>query len=79
MSLSVFRKGNWIQYDVPETGTSIWTTRQKLQAASVYATAICNGFSQERSVVLAECFMNKQLYGVTYSKQLEKELQSLLV
>jgi hypothetical protein len=79
MSLPVFRQGKWIQYDVPETGTSIWTTRQKLQAASVYATAICKGFSPEKSLVLAECFMNKQLYRVTYSKQLERELQSLFV
>lgn len=79
MSLSVFREGKWIQYDVPETGTSIWTTQQKLQAASVYATAITKGFSKERSLVLSECYMNKQLYGVTYAKQIEQELQSLLV
>lgn len=79
MSISVFRQGAWIQYDVPETGTSIWTTTQTLRAASAYATALQKGFSKERSLILSECYINKQLYGVTYAKQIEEELQSLLV
>lgn len=79
MSIPVYRNGTWIQFDIPDTGTSIWTTSLKLQAASLYATAITKGHSKEKSLVLAECFANKQLYGVTYIKQIEQELQTLFV
>jgi len=79
MSIPVFRNGGWIHYDVPETGTSIWTKSLQLKAASVYATAITKGFSKERSYVLSECFINKELYGVTYSKEIEQILQTFLV
>jgi hypothetical protein len=79
MSIPVYRNGTWIHYEIPETGTSIWSTSMKLKAASFYASALTKGFSKERSVVLTECCINKLLYGVTYSKQIEQELQSLLV
>jgi hypothetical protein len=79
MSIPVYRNGTWIQYEISETGTSIWTSSMKLKAASFYASAITKGFSKERSIVLTECCINKLLYGVTYSKQIEEELQSLHV
>ncbi len=79
MSIPVYRNGSWIHYEIPETGTSIWSSRLKLKAASLYATAITKGFSKERSLVLTECCINKLLYGVTYSKQIEQEIQSLHV
>ena len=79
MSIPVFRNGTWIHYEIPDTGSSIWSTSIKLKAASVYATAITKGFSKEKSLVLTECCINKLLYGVTYMKQIEDELQSLIV
>jgi hypothetical protein len=74
MSIPVYRNGTWIHYEIPDTGTSIWSSNLKLKAASFYATAITKGFSKERSLVLTECCINKLLYGVTYSKQIEEEL-----
>ena len=79
MSIPVFRNGTWVQFDVPDAGTSIWSKSLTLQAASLYASAITKGHSKEKSLVLAECYGNKQLYGVTYSKQIETELQNLFV
>ena len=78
MSIPVFRNGTWILYNVPET-TPLWSQALKLQAASVYASFISKGFSKEKSSVFTECFVNKQLYGVTYSKEIESELQKVLV
>jgi hypothetical protein len=77
--IPVFRKGAWIHYDIPESGTALWSQSLKLKVASVYASAIANGYSNETSTVLAECFANKELYGVKYSPQLEAPLQRLLV
>ena len=79
MSIPVFRNGTWIHYEIPETGTSIWTNSLKLKAASFYASAITKGFSKQKSLVLTECCINKLLYGVTYTKQIEQEIQSLHV
>ena len=79
MSIPVFRNGTWIHYEIPETGTSIWTNSLKLKAASVYATAITKGFSKQKSLVLTECCINKLLYGVTYTKQIEEEIKNLMV
>jgi hypothetical protein len=77
--VSVYRNGTWIHYDVSETATSIWTESLKLRVASVYATAITKGISKQRSIVLAECYANKVLYGVTYTSQIEEELKLLLI
>jgi hypothetical protein len=77
--ISVYRNGIWIHYDVSETATSIWTESLKLRVASIYATAITKGISKQRSIVLAECYANKVLYGVTYSQQLEEDVKSLIV
>lgn len=77
--IPVFRKGSWIHYDVPESGTALWSQSVKLQVASVYATAITKGYSKEKSTVLAESFAHKALYGVTYNSTIEQCLQEMLV
>ena len=79
MVIPVFRKGQWIQYSPPTTGIQIWSQGLLLQVASIYATAITKGFSPEKSNVLAECYANKQLYGVEYNKQIEETLKSFLL
>ncbi len=79
MTIPVFRKGQWIHYTPPATGLQLWSQALLLQVASVYATAVTKGISLEQSCVLAECYANKQLYGVTYMKTIEDKLQSLLV
>jgi hypothetical protein len=77
--IPVFRKGTWIHYDVPEADTSLWSQSLKLKAASVYATLISMGYSKETSTVVAECFANKELYGVKYSSQIETTLQRVFI
>lgn len=79
MSIPVYRNGTWITYEIPTTETSIWTKRIQLKAASFFASAITKGISKEQSIVLTECFMNKEIYGVTYNKEIEQTIQSLLV
>jgi hypothetical protein len=79
MSLPVYRNGAWIHYTLPETGIQLWSQSQKLKAASVYATARTQGHSKETSAILAECFVNKELYGVAYSPAIEKHLEQLVV
>jgi hypothetical protein len=79
MSLPVFRKGAWISYDPPSTGLEMWGPHLKLQVAAVYASCITKGYSKEKSSVFAECYANKQLYNVTYRKEIEDVLLSILV
>lgn len=78
-TIPVFRKGVWISYTVPETNRNFWSQSLKLKTASVYATAITCGHSQELSTIFAECFANKELYGVKYNSQIESALQELFV
>jgi hypothetical protein len=78
-TIPVFRKGQWISYSVPEDGTALWSQSLKLKVASVYATLISNGYSQETSTVVAECFANKELYDVKYTSQIEATLRRLIV
>jgi hypothetical protein len=75
--IPVFRKGRWISYAVPEDGVALWSNSLRLKVASVYATLISNGYSTETSTVIAECFANKELYGVKYSSQIETTLQGV--
>lgn len=78
--IPVFRKGVWIEYSVPSDVERHWNKAMKLQAASMYATAVSKGISPSQSAVLAECYVNKQMYpGVQYSKSIEDQLQSFLV
>ncbi len=77
--IPVFRKGTWIHYEVPEAGTALWSQSLKLQVASLYASAVAKGFSKEKSSVLAECYANKEVYGVTYNQSIENCLKELFV
>jgi hypothetical protein len=77
MSIPVYRNGAWIHYELPESGIALWSQSLKLQAASVYATARIQGHSPDTSSVLAECFVNKGLYGVTYNPMIEGHLEKL--
>jgi hypothetical protein len=77
--IPIFRKGVWIHYEVPEAGTALWSQSLKHQVASVYASCITKGYSKEKSTVLAECFANKEIYGVTYNTSIEQCLKELLV
>lgn len=78
-SIPVFRNGTWIQYELPKVGLEMWSQHLKLQVASLYASSIIKGYSEEKSSVLAECYANKQLYKVQYAKDLEETLKGLLV
>jgi hypothetical protein len=79
MDIPVFQNGQWLQYKVPKD-TFLWSTSHKLQAASLYAAAIQKGQSPRQSAILAECFINKQLYkDLQYKKSIEDLLQSMLV
>ncbi len=73
----VFRNGAWISYPVPK-GTG-WTPQQTLRAASVYATALTKGHPPHTSAVLAECALNKDIYGVSYSPTIEAHLKEFEV
>ena len=49
-------------------------------AASIYATAVSKGMTPHHSAVLAECYVNKQLYkDLSYNSKIEESLKSLLV
>lgn len=74
----VFRNGIWMHVSLPSTA-SVWSQRQKLQAASLYATAVSSGLSPHHAGVLMECFINKDLYGVVYRKEVEEMLTKLRV
>jgi hypothetical protein len=78
-TIPVFRKGVWISYTVPETNQSVWSQSLKLKTASLYATAMTHGHSKETSTIFAECFANKELYGVKYNSQIETTLQTFFL
>ena len=78
-TIPVFRKGAWVSYMIPEDGTSLWSQSLKLKVASVYATLISIGYSNETSTIIAESFANKELYGVKYSSNIETILMKVLI
>lgn len=79
MEIPVFQSGKWIRYKVP-SDIPLWSTAQKLQAASFYAAAIHKGQSARDAANLAECYINKQLYkDLQYKQTIEDLLQSILV
>lgn len=61
---------------LPSTASS-WSQRQKFQAASLYATAVSSGLPPHYASVLSECYVNKDLYGVVYKKEIEEMLTNL--
>lgn len=79
-TIPVYRKGSWISYEIPSEVRHIWSQGLKLQAASVYATALGQGHDPSLSSSLAECYVNKELYkGLCYDKKIEGMLKGLLV
>lgn len=75
----VFRKGVWIQYPLPTATDTLWSKQHFFRAASFYATALSQGYSPKESSVLAECFINKEVYpDLCYSSQIERKLQQIL-
>jgi hypothetical protein len=80
MRIPVFRNGAWINYTVPTDVQNLWSKSLQLQAASVYATAISKGLQPSQSAILAEIYVNKQLYAdIQYPLHLEDRLKSLYV
>lgn len=80
MSIPVFRKGNWIEYPLPIQSDTLWSKQHFFRAASFYTTALSQGYSSKESSVLAECFVNKEVYPeLSYSSQIERKLQQILM
>jgi hypothetical protein len=79
MSIPVYRKGSWIHYTLPDSGIALWSQSLKLQAASIYASAIVKGYSPDTSHILAESYVTKKIYGVQYNPTIERYLEKLCV
>lgn len=78
MSVPVFRKGLWISYPISQKD-SLWSQGHIFKAASFYATALSQGVSSNESAVLAECFVNKEVYpDLRYSRMIEQKLQRIM-
>ena len=79
MSIPVFRKGTWIHYQIPPQQDALWNTSHLLKAASFYALALSQGLSSEESAVIAECFVNKEVYPeLRYNSRIERKLQIIM-
>jgi hypothetical protein len=79
MKIPVFRKGQWIEYEVPRELPSGWQPFHSFQAASFFATAHALGYSPKTSASLAEMYIFKQIFeGITYDSTLESQLQKVL-
>jgi hypothetical protein len=79
MEIPVFSNGQIVHYNVPKD-SFLWSTSQKLQAASFYAAALQKGHTAKQSAVLAECYMNKLLYkDLQYKKSIEDQLQTMIL
>ena len=79
MSIPVFRKGTWILYPVPPQQDALWNKSHLLKAASFYALALSQGVSSEESAILAECFVNKEVYpGLNYNARLQRKLELIM-
>lgn len=78
MRVPVFSNGRWISYEVPSDVR--WSSNWNLQAASVYAAALQKGFSEKEANLLAEAYINKQLYkGLHYSQRIEDQLSEFQI
>lgn len=79
MSIPVFRKGVWIQYPLPTCIDTNWSHSHVLRAASFYATALSKGYDSNESRILAECFINKEVYrDLQYGRLVERKLQQIM-
>lgn len=75
--IAVFRKGQWMQYIIDRVDP-LWSQKDSMQAASFYATAVTKGFSNDESHMLAEAYINKNIYKVGYTKDLELKISSIM-
>jgi hypothetical protein len=79
ITISVFRKGNWIHYTRPLYTDAIWSKCHAFQAASFYATALSQGVPSDESGWLAEIYVQKQICPETYySQAIEKKLKQIM-
>lgn len=79
MKISVFRKGQWIEYEAPREVPSGWQPSHSYQAASLYATARGLGYDPKTSAALAEMYIFKQIFeGISYDAKYETQLESVL-
>lgn len=79
MKISVFRKGQWIEYEVPREVPSGWQPSHSYQAASLFATARVLGYDPKASTALAEMYIFKQIFdGIAFDPKYESQLESLL-
>lgn len=78
--IPVFRGGKFIQYSLPEPCDALWSKEHKLQAASIYASALQKGYKEEMSRNIAEMMVNKQVYpNIQYDETWEKIFKSLVI
>lgn len=79
-SVVVFRKGGWIEYPMPTQPDPFWSSQHFFRAASAYASALSQGYPPQEAAILAEAFVNKEVYnGLRYDSRLEKQLERLHV
>jgi hypothetical protein len=77
--IPVFRSGKWIQYSMPLPKDPMWNKKHVMRAASFYATACEQGYSQKEAEILAELFINKEVYeGLVYDKRNEAKLKQIM-
>jgi hypothetical protein len=77
--IPVFRKGAWIQYSCPPNPDPLWASHHFFRAASAYASALSQGHTSQEAAILAEAFINKEVYfGLKYDSSLEKQLERLM-
>lgn len=77
--IPVFRKGAWIKYTTPTPVDSMWSPKHTLRAASFYATAVSQGLDTKEAALLAECFINKEVYeGLVYDTIYETKLKRIM-
>jgi hypothetical protein len=77
--IPVFRKGQWIQYTVPNSMDPLWSQADLYQAAAFYGTAVSQGYSPSESAALAEAYSMKKIYsGLEYPSLLESKLKKIM-
>lgn len=78
-TVPVFRQGAWIHYPLPSTVNALWSQEHIFKAASLYATALSQGYSPDESAMLAEAYVNKLIFtGIQYNRSLESRLAQIM-
>jgi hypothetical protein len=79
MERLMFVQNVWKRVRIPKGHDPSWVEADFLYYARCWASAQEKGFSDKRSEQLAEAFVSKRLYpGITYEKELEKDILSLM-